>query len=460
MKKLYDYIIESSNPVSDEAILYKIGKYKFNANQTIRSSGSNALQNAIKKYNIDKDNPRAGLIRWAKSVTPRLLPDNEEIIHRKYWSLDTLNGETEKQLIHLDYWTIGQYILQNHKRKHDILTVFECSTSKPYASNKIIKANYLEKYGAFTDFACMSNPGLIPLEYSQFYPYRFDEWDHGAESKDIANKYRIVNKYRFVNYIKKLGYKHVIVLMQNPYTQLCIDDAYDENIGDCKDWLHIVTDKQFWKTSKSKYLQKFDNNMGLLIQRLLTQPYTRESYRRNLKKCLNGDDVKKFEKLVDLIKNEKPDKIKEYNKELGWEPIDYLHGISGVKFKRLTQDTAVTKSKVDDYKSFIEKELEDIKSFDEKPEKYYENSIYNTALDWLLKYFDGKPIKDPDTEYWNMRAALDDVNSLGNFGDYCYYIKDVCDKHNIKIKHLEEEADKLKLIQLKLKQKKAKVDIK
>jgi hypothetical protein len=200
--------------------------------------------------------------------------------------------------------------------------------------------------------------------------------------------------------------------------------------------------------------------MGLLIQRLLTQPYTRESYRRALKKCLNGDDVKKFEKLVDLIKNEKPDKVKEYNKELGWEPIDYLHGISGVKFKRLTQDTAVTKSKVNDYKSFIEKELEDIKSFDEKPEKYYENSIYNTALDWLLKYFDGKPIKDPDTEYWNMRAALDDVNSLGNFGDYCYYIKDVCDKHNIKIKHLEEEADKLKLIQLKLKQKKAKVDIK
>ena len=34
MESLYGYICEASNPVSDDAILYKIGKYKFNANQT------------------------------------------------------------------------------------------------------------------------------------------------------------------------------------------------------------------------------------------------------------------------------------------------------------------------------------------------------------------------------------------------------------------------------------------
>ena len=115
MKPLIQYINESQNPITDEAILYKIGKYKFNANQTIRSNGSNSLQNAIKKYNIDKNNPRPGLIRWAKDVTPKLLPDDEEIIHRKDWSLDTLNGETEKQLLHLDYWTINELC-----KKHNI----------------------------------------------------------------------------------------------------------------------------------------------------------------------------------------------------------------------------------------------------------------------------------------------------------------------------------------------------
>lgn len=458
MIHLYNYILESS-AVSDDEILYKIGKYKFNANQTIRSNGSNALQSAIKKYRIDKKNPRAGLIRWAKAVTPKLLPDNEEIIHRKYWDLDSLNGETEKQLLHLDYWTISQYILKNHKKKHDILTIFECSTAKPYASNKILKSNYLEKYGAFTDFACMSNPGIIPLEFSQFYPYRFDEWDHGAENENISDKYRIVNKYRFVNYIKTLGYKHVIVIMQNPHTQLCFDDAYKEDLNDCKKWLHIVTDKQFWSKVKSKYLSKFDNNMGLLIQRLLTQPYTKEAYTRTLKSCLNESDKKEFDKLIKLINDDKNDEIEEFNKKLGWEPIDYEHGIKNASFKRMTQNNATEDKKVKQYKSYIEKELKSIiDKCKDKPEKYYENCIYNTVLDWLLKYYDKKEITDPDTEYWNMKSALDDIKDLECFGEYCYSIKKITKKYDIKIKDLEKEADKLKLIQLNLKQQKAKFE--
>lgn len=459
MKELFTYISESLNPTSDESILYKIGKYKFNANQTIRSNGSNALQNAIKKYKIDKDNPRAGLIRWAKAVTPKLLPDDEEIIHRKDWDLDSLNGETEKQLLHLDYWNINQYILQNHKRKHDILTIFECSTAKPYASNKVLKNNYLDKYGAFTDFACMSNPGVIPLEFSQFYPFRFDEWDHGAENEDIANKYCIVNKYRFLNYIKKLGYKYVIVLMQNPHTQICFDAAYKENLDGCKDWLHIVTDKDFWRKAKRKYLSKFDNNMGLLIQRLTTQPYTRESYQRTLKSLLNVDDKKKFEELLGYIKDEDKNAIKKFNNENGWKGIDYEKGIKNADFKRMTPENAVTKSKVNDYKKFVEKEIkkiiEEIK--DDSIEKYYKNKIYNTVLDWLLKYHENKYINDPDTEYWNMKTALDGIPELKCFCEYCYYIVELCEKFDIKEKQIKEEANKLKLIQLKLKQQKAEI---
>lgn len=448
--------------LSDEDILYKIGKYKFNANQTIRSSGSNVLQNIIKKYNIDKDDPRPGLIRWAESVTPRILPDNEEIIRRVYWDLDSLNGETEKQLLHLDYWTIGQYILQNHKRKHDILTIFECSTAKPYASNKVLKSNYLDKYGLFTDFACISNPGIIPLEYSQFYPYRFDEWDHGAEKNDIAKKYRIVNKYRFINYVKKLGYKHVIVLMQNPYTQLCINDAFDENINNCKDWLHIVTNDEFWKEAKLRYLPHFNNNMGLLIQRLLLQTYTRECYRSVLRDCLNDSDKVIFDELIKLMDNINPkskkdrEKIKDFNIQHGWEPLDYLHGIKNVSVKRMTSKNAVDSNKVNKYKTFIKNEIKYlIENYNPHIKKYHESGVYNTVLDWVLKYFNGSYIEDPDTEYWNMKAALDEVDELECFCEYCYYIKYIYDKFSLSKENLEYEANKLKIIQLNLKHKQA-----
>ena len=457
MKSLLSYIFESNNPISDDAILYKIGKYKFNANQTIRSNGSNALQNAIKKYNIDRNNPRAGLIRWAKDVTPRLLPDDEEIIHRKYWSLSTLNGETEKQLMHLDYWTINQYILKNYKPKHDILTIFECSTSKPYASNSIIKNNFLNKFGVFTDFACISNPGIIPMDYSQFYPYRFDEWDHGAESNDISTKYATINKFRFINYVKKLGYKHVLVLIQNPHTQLCFDEAWKENTANCHDWLHIISDSNFRKKLGEKCLSKFNNNWGLVIQRTMTQPYTRDLYMRALKSLLNNDDKIKFNELSQLIKDKDIDAIKEWNEKHGWKPIDYLHGIKNASFKRMTLENSVDKSLVDDYKKFIQDEIKSIVEHSKETveDKFYENNIYNTVLDWLLKFYKDKTIEDPDTYYWNMKKALDETSELTCFSEYCYSINDLMSKYNIKQNLLLKEANKLKLIQLSLKQQKA-----
>ena len=458
MISLYSYILESSNPTSDDAILYKIAKYKFNSHRTLMSAGSGGVNNfekIVKKYHIDKDNPRPGLIRYAKDVMPKLLPDNEEIIHRKDWSLHTLNGETELQLLHPDYWTISQYIAKNHKRKHDILTIFECSNSKPYASNKILKNAYLDKYGVFTDFACMSNPGVIPLEFSQYYPYRFDEWDHDAENDDIAEKYCIVNEQRFLTYVKNMGYKDVIVLMQNPHTQICFDKAYKENADGCKDWLHIVTDKRFHTELDKKYKAKFNNNEGLVITRMLNLPFTKEAYERTLKSCLNESEKKEFDELQKLIKDNDKEEIRKWNEEHGWTPIDYEKGIKTVKFEKYTETSNVVEKEVNKFKTWIEEKLSKIK-YDEDIKKFYENEVYFTVLDCLLEYYKDKEIDDPDTQYWNMKAALKKVKGLGEFGNYCFYYKPIVDKLDLDIKDLEEEAVKLKLIQKKLKQQDAK----
>ena len=139
MITLYEYIndicniCEKSNITSDNAIYYKIGKYRFNW-------GANRKRHPalIKKYNISASDPRPGLIRYAKDTSAKLLKDKDEVIHRDKWDLDGLNGETEFQLLHPDYWTLEQFILKDFKRKRDILTIFECSNIKPYSSRHFI----------------------------------------------------------------------------------------------------------------------------------------------------------------------------------------------------------------------------------------------------------------------------------------------------------------------------------
>lgn len=197
MKSLSEYLFEQA-PVSDDAILYRVGMHKYKWSKPRQESWN-------KKYNISKNDPRKGIIRMAKDLLVKPLKSEQEVISRKDWDLDGLIGESEKQLLHPDYWTMQQYIYDVHKKKHDVLVVFECSNAKPYSKQSVAKNNFFEKYDYFCDFACISNPGVIPLEYSHFYPYRYDEWDHYAEEEDIADKYVKVNIARIIHYVEKNG---------------------------------------------------------------------------------------------------------------------------------------------------------------------------------------------------------------------------------------------------------------
>jgi hypothetical protein len=114
----------------------------------------------------------------------------------------------------------------------------------------------------------------------------------------------------------------------------------------------------------------------------------------------------------------------------------------------------VTESKVSQYLSFIKKFHEGIEEKIEKvkEEKNYHKNICFTVLDLLLMYWDGKELKDPDTEYWNMKAALnkyknDDIVNLKDY-DYCYYSKSGLKGCEIKEKDLLKYLDKLQVIQI------------
>lgn len=433
LEPLADLNESGDSPTTDNAIYYKIGMHKWNW----VSKNNKNKDRLVRKYNISGSNKRNGIISWAKDTMTPILPDKEEIIHRDKWDLDGLIGETEYQLMHPHYWTLCSWILKSHKRKRDVLTVFECSNSKPYVTSKIRKHIFTDRYRAFSDMACMSNPGIIPLEHSQFYPYRYDEWDHFAEKPDIAKKYTWVCAARFLTYIKKLGYKHVIIVFQTPYTQEWAQMLYDENIENCQSWLHILNDKRFDKTMYEKYKGKF-HSRGLIHNRLLILPEVTERYQRLLKETLNAEDKKEFEKLVDILntksKTEKERELEKFNEEHDVEPYEPTKGTTDT-FGMLGVDTATSKSKVDKYESYVKKQLDGLAEAYEEAQKddkkWHTHRVVFTVLDMLMDKNDDKLIDDPDTEYWNMWKAVHDVcdnnKDIVKLNSYCYCYKPLMD---------------------------------
>lgn len=462
MTSLYDYIcehlihgeiFESSSPISDNAIWYRLGIHKF-----LWPGSKPSHEKWIKKYNISKSDPRPGIIRMAKDIMVKPLKSEQEVIGRKKWDLDGLIGESEKQLLHPDYWTMQQYIYDVHKRKHDVLTIFECSNAKPYSTQSIVQKIFLEKYDYFTDFACISNPGIIPMEFSHFYPYRYDEWDHYAEEPDIAQKYCDVNIARVLHYVKKMGYKHVLVVMQNDHPQTLFNQMVKSNVEDCNEWLHIVTNDNFRKEYHKKMDPKFGR--GLAVQRMQSSPLLRDRYQKVLHKYIDKsreDDWKELMEILDkLYGDEKSSgrrELEEWREKRNLVPYDTSKG-KVKSFKRMSPDSNVESSKVDAYIKFIEKycdELEDRIKKAKSSEEYHKNIAF-TVLDLLLLYWKDKTLKDPDTEYWNMKAALnkyknEDIVGLKDY-DYCYYFKSGLDQCEIKEDDLLKSLNKLQVIQL------------
>lgn len=448
---LADMSESGDSPTSDNSIYYKIGKHKY---EWAAKSGG-AKDRIDRKYNIHGSNKRAGIIRYIKDVSPKILPNSEEIIHRDKWDLDGLIGETEYQLMHPHYWTLCSWILKSHKRKRDVLTIFECSNSKPYVTSKVRKHIFTDKYRAFSDMACMSNPGVIPLEHSQFYPYRYDEWDHFAEKPDIAKKYTWVCAARFLTYVKKLGYKHVIVMFQTPYTQEWAQMLHDENIEGCKSWMHIVNDPAFDKKILQKYKPKFGGSTGLVHQRMLTFPETTERYQRLLKESLSAEEKKEFEKLQDILKIESKSKLKEelkvFNEEHGVEPYEPEKGTKDT-FELLDADKAATQSKVKEYEGYVKKFLEELPDKYEKAKedkKWHTERVVFTVLDLLMDKNDDKLIDDPDTEYWNMWKAVhnlcDNNDDIFKLNSYCYCYKELVD--DLDKKSVQKYCNKLGITQ-------------
>lgn len=441
MKSLNEYITESGG-ISDNEIWYRCGVHALNWMMTSQA------KNIIDKYHISKSNPRAGIIRYMKDTRPPLPKDSEEFIHRSDWDLDSLVGQTEAQLMHKDYYKMAEHILSTRKPKSDVLTLFQCSSSKPYSNNAIYKNNYFNPYGDFSDFACISNPGIIPIDYSQFYPYHYDEWNIPEEEKlheliNMTQKYRIVNMCRFIRFVKKSGYKHVVVAIGNPYKQWIFDEMKKHNVAGCKDWMDIVTTDSL-RTSIKDHHPSLGKSGGLLYTRTMIMPETRKKYERILRKLLDAEKLDDFNKTV-----------KERNEHLKKNKKSTNEGLNGDMVGFITEswknpDYTIMKSL--DYNDFIKKFKNNIKDNmasskkDKGSNNLYYKSYYWTALDLLLMAMDGNLLEDIDGEYWKFFDKLVKDKDFLHMGGFLFCYKPLMDNDDVTQKTLESEATDLKLI--------------
>lgn len=284
---LLNYINEAvGKGISDEALLYRLGKYKY------EWKNSATQENIKKKYHLSS-NFRKGIINWMRDVSAPFLDPKDEVIPRSQWDLDAFQGTSVDILDHPHNKKLIDYIFKNHEKKHNILVILQCSNSKPYIENRVFKT--FNPYEEFADFVFACECGIVPPKFSNYYPCRYTEWNHMEESEDEAKALCDREKRLTLKFKKEFGYDKVIILMQNEDQQGFYRDMFDNNEEGSKDWMKILIDDNYRKELADG---KFDGNKGLAITRLLLAVETKKKLERELRKHLDGEELERFNKVV------------------------------------------------------------------------------------------------------------------------------------------------------------------
>jgi hypothetical protein len=301
MRSIYNYIKENvisdkitpeqskenkGDDTSDDSLLFRVGYYN------LVWKMKDPQERIIDKYNIHGSNKRKGIIQYAKEHTFPLLSDDMEVIHRKDWELDILNGVSLDALYHPHYdkWFDNMY--KKHKPKHKVMVAFECSNKKPYCWNHI-NMTWVQRFGDFCDFGTF-DAGIVPWQFSNLYPYRWDEWDHYAEDKYMTYCYVEDTKKGLLKFHKQFPeYEKIIFICQNERPQRPVQELWDDNVENIRDWVVILVDDKLREDVKKQF--KRGTNPGIIIQRITNSHLTKKKFADELMK------IYKDKKTKDLI---------------------------------------------------------------------------------------------------------------------------------------------------------------
>ena len=98
----------------------------------------------------------------------------------------------------------------------DIALFLPCSAKKPYKESKTHTTIWHAIKGIRgVHRIVISSPGVIPFEYSGYYPFNAYDWDDSKETPEILKEYVRINKERIANYLKGHRYKHHIAYFKS-----------------------------------------------------------------------------------------------------------------------------------------------------------------------------------------------------------------------------------------------------
>jgi len=118
-----------------------------------------------------------------------------------------LKGVGEEYLTHPHFEVWQDYLCRWYRpRDKDTLLFLPCSYKKPYSESKTyrqitekLREIKFDLHGAHRVF--ISNPGVIPIEFENYYPFNAYDWDEKNEMDEIKGRYIEVTKNRIVNYL-------------------------------------------------------------------------------------------------------------------------------------------------------------------------------------------------------------------------------------------------------------------
>lgn len=134
-----------------------------------------------------------------------------------------LNGVGEEFLTHPHFEVWQDYLKRWYQppKEKDILLFLPCSYRKPYSESKthrkIIEGlKTLEGYPKIHQ-VMISNAGLVPREFEDYYPFNAYDWDESLETEEIKDRYIEVTAERIKGYLKahRTCYKKMFHLLRD-----------------------------------------------------------------------------------------------------------------------------------------------------------------------------------------------------------------------------------------------------
>ncbi|MBN3037135.1 MAG: DUF5591 domain-containing protein [Candidatus Diapherotrites archaeon] len=142
-----------------------------------------------------------------------------------------IRGATEENLTHPHYVVWQDWLQRFYEppKWARVALFLPCSAKKPYSKSKThsLVWSVVKRFRGVHRIV-VSNPGVIPIEFDDHYPFNAYEWDEREETPEIRKRYVEMNAERVKKYLQAHAYERVLCFLKYSETYEAVKRACDE----------------------------------------------------------------------------------------------------------------------------------------------------------------------------------------------------------------------------------------